>query len=52
MKPILNKLKVMDLTAFALCSENKLPILVFDMNKVGNLQAVLRGDTIGTIVKA
>lgn len=46
------QLKVMDLTAFALCSENKLPILVFDMNKVGNLQAVLRGDTIGTIVKA
>lgn len=46
------QLKVMDLTAFALCSENKLPILVFDMNKAGNLQAVLRGDTIGTIVKA
>ncbi|MBZ0242061.1 MAG: UMP kinase [Bacteroidales bacterium] len=46
------QLKVMDLTAFALCSENKLPILVFDMNKSGNLQAVLRGDTIGTIVKA
>ncbi|MDY0076286.1 MAG: UMP kinase [Bacteroidales bacterium] len=46
------QLKVMDLTAFALCSENNLPILVFDMNKLGNLQAVLRGDTIGTIVKA
>jgi len=46
------QLKVMDLTAFALCSENNLPILVFDMNKAGNLQAVLRGDTIGTIVKA
>jgi len=46
------QLKVMDLTAFALCSENNMPILVFDMNKLGNLQAVLRGDTIGTIVKA
>lgn len=45
------QLKVMDLTAFALCSENQLPIVVFDMNKLGNLQAILRGDTIGTVVK-
>ncbi|HOI32647.1 MAG TPA: UMP kinase, partial [Bacteroidales bacterium] len=44
------QLKVMDLTAFTLCSENKLPILVFDMNKPGNLLAVLRGEAIGTIV--
>ncbi|MBG0781527.1 MAG: UMP kinase [Bacteroidales bacterium] len=46
------QLKVMDLTAFTLCSENKLPILVFDMNKSGNLLAVLNGEPIGTIVSS
>lgn len=46
------QLKVMDLTAFTLCSENKLPILVFDMNKSGNLLAVLNGEPLGTIVSA
>lgn len=46
------QLKIMDLTAFALCSENQLPIVVFDMNKAGNLQAILRGENIGTVVKA
>ena len=46
------QLKVMDLTAFTLCSENKLPILVFDMNKAGNLLAVLNGEPIGTIVSS
>lgn len=45
------KLKVMDLTASTLCRENALPIVVFDMDKPGNLQAVLRGETIGTIVR-
>ena len=43
-------LKVMDLTAFALCEENKLPIYVFDMNKPGNLQRVVKGENIGTEV--
>lgn len=43
-------LKIMDLTAFTLCKENKLPILVFDMNKKGNLLKVLRGDALGTLV--
>lgn len=43
-------LKVMDLTAFTLCKENNLPILVFDMNTSGNLQKVLKGDPIGTII--
>ena len=43
-------LKIMDLTAFALCKENKLPIYVFDMNKVGNLNKVLEGGNIGTLV--
>ena len=45
------KLKIMDLTAFALCEENDLPIYVFDMNKVGNLLKVVEGQAIGTEVK-
>ncbi len=44
------QLKVMDLTAFALCQENNMPIVVFDMNTPGNLQKVLAGEKIGTIV--
>ncbi|HPR57258.1 MAG TPA: UMP kinase [Bacteroidales bacterium] len=44
------KLKVMDLTAFTLCQENNMPILVFNMNKTGNLVKVLAGENIGTIV--
>ena len=43
-------LKVMDLTATALCKENKLPIVVFDMDTVGNLGKVLAGEPIGTLV--
>lgn len=45
------KLKVMDLTAFTMCSENNLPILVFDMNTPGNLKKVVTGERIGTLVK-
>jgi uridylate kinase len=45
------KLNVMDLTAFTLCQENNLPIIVFDMNKKGNLSKVINGENIGTIVK-
>ena len=44
-------LKVMDMTAFTLCSENDLPIVVFDMNKPGNLKKVIVGDSIGTLVE-
>src|SRR5215203_2292599 len=48
----LNKnLRVMDMTAFTLCMENKLPIIVFDMNKPGNLQRVVTGERVGTLVK-
>lgn len=43
-------LKIMDMTAFTLCKENNLPILVFDMNKQGNLLKVVNGDSVGTIV--
>lgn len=43
-------LNVMDLTAFTLCKENKLPIIVFDMNKKGNLKKVVDGEKVGTLV--
>jgi len=44
-------LNVMDMTAFTLCQENNLPIIVFDMNKEGNLSRLANGEHIGTIVK-
>jgi uridylate kinase len=43
-------LKIMDLTAFTLCRENNLPILVFNMNVKGNLGKIIRGEKVGTIV--
>ena len=43
-------LKVMDLTATTLCKENHLPIIVFDMDTVGNLKKVMTGENIGTLV--
>ena len=43
-------LKVMDLAAFALCKENKLPLVVFDMNKTGNLLRIVQGEPVGTHV--
>jgi uridylate kinase len=45
-----NGLKVMDMTAFTLCKENDLPIIVFDMDTPGNLKKVLNGDQVGTLV--
>lgn len=45
-----NGLKVMDMTAFTLCKENDLPIIVFDMDTPGNLRKVLAGDNVGTVV--
>ena len=44
-------LNVMDMTAFTLCQENKLPIIVFDMNRPGNLLQVIMGKNVGTLVK-
>ncbi len=44
-------LNVMDMTAFTLCDENNLPIIVFDMNKEGNLMKLMLGEAIGTLVK-
>jgi uridylate kinase len=47
---ISKNLKVMDMTAFTLCMENKLPIIVFDMNQPGNLLRVVQGGEVGTLV--
>ncbi len=44
-------LKVMDLTAIVMCKDNGLPIYVFEMDKVGNLEKVINGEQIGTLVK-
>jgi uridylate kinase len=44
-------LHVMDMTAITLCQENKLPIIVFDMNKPGNFMKIAQGESIGTLVK-
>lgn len=50
-KDVYNKgLKVMDMTAFTLSEENKLPIVVFDMNTLGNLKKVIQGEEVGTLV--
>ena len=45
------RLKVMDTTALTLCMENKLPIVVFDLNKPGNIKRAVCGEPIGTVVK-
>ena len=45
------KLKVMDLTAITMCRENNMPIYVFDMDTIGNLETVMNGQQIGTLVK-
>jgi uridylate kinase len=47
---IAKQLKVMDAAAFALCMENRIPIVVFDFFKAGNLERVMAGDSIGTVV--
>jgi uridylate kinase len=45
-----NNLNVMDMTAFTLCQENNLPIIVFDMNKEGNLEDLINGEEVGTLI--
>src|SRR4026208_2016729 len=47
---IAENLRVMDMTAFTLCMENNLPIVVLDMNKQGNLRRVVTGEKVGTLV--
>jgi len=48
---ISKNLRVMDMTAFTLCMENQLPIIVFNMNSPGNLLRVVKGENVGTLVK-
>ena len=48
---LLKGLKVMDATAIALCQDNGLPILVFNMNEAGNLEKLIMGESIATIVQ-
>jgi len=49
---VINKeLHVMDLTAFTMCRENDLPVIVFNMNKKGNLKKIILGEKVGTLVK-
>lgn len=50
-KAIRDGLNVMDMTAFTLCQENNLPIIVFDINKETNLLRIVRGEAIGTLVQ-
>ena len=45
-----NKLNVMDMTAFTLCKENHVPVIVFNMNEPGNLKKVIEGSEVGTLV--
>jgi uridylate kinase len=45
------RLKVMDMTALAMCQERNIPVLVFDFKKRGNIAAVIRGEPIGTLLK-
>ena len=45
------ELAVMDATAVSLCKENKLPIVVFDLFKPGNIKRVILGENIGTVIK-
>ena len=47
---IKRRLKVMDSTAFTMCRENNMPLVVFDMNKPGNLNKLINGDGVGTLV--
>ncbi len=47
---ISKRLKVMDSTAFTMCRENNMPVIVFDMNKSGNLNKLVYGDKIGTLI--
>ncbi len=44
------QLNIMDLTAFTLCKDNNMPLVVFDMNKAGNLTKLLQGESVGTFV--
>ncbi len=50
MEALKNRLRVMDSTAFSLCMDNRLPILVFNLFKPGNIKRAIMGESIGTLV--
>jgi uridylate kinase len=45
-------LRFMDQTAIALCREHKMPVLIMDMNKPGNIEAAIRGEQVGTLIES
>jgi uridylate kinase len=49
---ISQNLNVMDMTAFTMCSEGRMPILVFDFKSAGNIRRVVNGDPIGTLIES
>lgn len=52
MEAIRKRLRVMDTTAFTLCMENHLPVIVFNLYKSGNIRRVIRGESVGTLIKS
>jgi uridylate kinase len=52
MEAIRKRLRVMDTTAFSLCMENHLPIMVFNLYKDGNIRRAVAGDAVGTLIKS
>jgi len=48
---IQRRLKIMDATALAMCQERRIPLIVFDFKKKGNIASVIKGEQIGTLVK-
>lgn len=49
---MVQRLKVMDATAFSLCTDNNIPIIVFDLGEHGNIERALRGEELGTIIQS
>jgi uridylate kinase len=52
MEAIRKRLKVMDTTAFSLCMDNQLPVVVFNLYKAGNIRRVVRGESVGTLIRS
>jgi uridylate kinase len=52
MEAIRKRLRVMDTTAFSLCMENNLPVIVFNLYKAGNIRRVVTGESVGTLIKS
>jgi uridylate kinase len=52
MEAIRKRLRVMDMTAFSLCMENHLPVVVFNLYKTGNIRRVVRGESVGTLISS